>query len=183
MKPLNFILIALFTICSMNLFAQNDDLALERQVNVTILYPGVSAELPLSNNFSIVPKVGLGFGFAATASTNNQPELFYILAPAYNLQGRLYYDGLKRETRKGKSLFRNSGNYAFAQFGGNLDAIASSGSTTESTAGYSFGLGWGLQRIYQNNVIFSWGIGLGYYSTGNIFTIGEFTLGINLSSI
>lgn len=94
------------------------------------LYPGVSAEFPLSGNFSVVPKLGFGIGFSATASSNGQSELFYVIAPAYNLQGRLYYNGLKRETRKGKSLFRNSGNYAFAQFGGNLEAIATSTTNT-----------------------------------------------------
>lgn len=182
MKSLKLFLIASLTICSIPLFAQDEDLALERQVNITILYPGVSAEFPLSDNFSVVPKAGLAFAFSATASTGSQAELFYLIAPAYNLQGRYYYDGLKRESKKGKALFRNSGNYAFAQFGGNLNALATSAQSSD-VAAFSLGAGWGLQRVYGNNAIVSWGIGLGYFSTQQISFIGEFTLGINLSSL
>lgn len=183
MKSLKLFLIVVLTICSINVFAQEEDLTLERQVNISILYPGLSAEFPLSESFSIVPKAGFAFSLSATASTNSQAELFFLIAPAYNLQGRFYYNGLKSETKKGKALFRNSGNYAFAQFGGNLDAVASSINLNESIAGFSLGAGWGLQRVYGNNVIVSWGIGLGYYSTQQISLISEFTLGINLSSL
>ena len=176
-KNLSFII---FTFLVFNAFGQEESNGLVRQVNLSILYPGVSAEMPLSSNFSMVGKLGLGGGFGASASTNGQSNFDYFVAPVYGIQGRFYYNGVKSETRKGKALFANSGNYAFLQVAGNFNAIATSFPTSGSTASLNAGLGWGLQRIYQNKFLISWGIGLGYYSIGQISAIGEFTLGINL---
>lgn len=170
--------IAIFTLFVVNAFAQDETNGLVPQVNLTILAPGVSGELPLSSNFSAVGKIALGFAFQASV-TNGQSNFDFLVAPIYTLQGRYYYNGLKSETKKGKSLFVNSGNYAFAQFAGNLDALSTSVSGAGASS-YSFGAGWGLQRIYKNKVIVSWGIGVGYYSTQQLNLISEFTLGINL---
>jgi len=175
MKLFKYLLFVSFIFSSFNLTAQDKYAVLERQLNISILYPGVSAELPLSDYFSIVPKVGLGFSFEGYVS-NVGSQFNYLVAPAANLQGRFYYAGLKNETKRGNALFRNSGNYGFLQVSGNLPSIASSFGDID--AGVSVGIGWGLQRIYQNNILLSWGLGVGYDSwiqSGN--WIGEFTLG------
>ncbi len=175
MKLFKYLLFVSFIFGSFNLTAQDKYAVLERQLNISILYPGVSAELPLSDYFSIVPKVGLGFSFEGYVS-NVGSQFNYLVAPAANLQGRFYYAGLKNETKRGNALFRNSGNYGFFQVSGNLPSIASSFGDID--AGVSVGVGWGLQRIYQNNILLSWGLGVGYDSWIQSGTwIGEFTLG------
>ncbi len=181
MKSIQTIFILLF-MCSFttSINAQYSDAGLIKQVNAAILYPGVSAELPLRENISISGKLGLAFGFAGTTSSNGQSQFNYIVSPAFNLQGRFYYNGLKETTKKGKSLFGNSGNYGFFQVAGNLAPIATNSSIAENGTSYSVGVGWGLQRLYGNNFIVSWGIGLGYHTIGQINAIGELTLGINL---
>ena len=177
MKYLRFFFINLFVIYSFNISSQDKNSVLERQLNISILYPGVSAEFPLSDYFSIIPKVGLGFSFDAYYSSFGGSNFDYIIAPTGNLQGRFYYAGLKEQTRKGKELFRNSGNYGFFQLSGNLPPIASSFRNSYYLR-YSVGIGWGLQRIYKNNVLLSWGLGLGFDSYLQSGTwINEFTLG------
>ncbi len=175
MKFFKLLFISLLITYSFDVIAQDKYTSVEKQLNISILYPGISAELPLADNFSFVPKVGLGLSFEGYVS-NAGSQFNYIIAPACNVQGRFYYSGLKNQTRRGKELFRNSGNYAFAQLGGNLNAIASS--FNSDVAKVSFGAGWGIQRIYRNNILFSWGIGLGYDSLLQSGTwISEFTLG------
>lgn len=175
MRYLKFFFINLLVIYSFNVSAQDKYVVLERQFNISILYPGLSAEFPFADYFSIVPKAGLGLSFKGYIS-NTGSQFNYLIAPVANLQGRYYYAGIKQQTRRGKALFRNSGNYGFLQLSGNLNSIASS--IGDVNSGYSIGVGWGLQRIYQNNVLLSWGIGLGFDSAIQTGTwINEFTLG------
>lgn len=176
----NYLLLALFVCLSFSVFGQNEAKGLVRQVNLSIIHPGISAELPVSNKFSIIGKTGIRVNFNIYEIGNVITDYDYSLFPTYNVQGRYYYQGVKRDTYKGKELLGNSGDYLFLQFGGNLDVLASSVQFTESVAGYNTGLGLGLQRIYGNKLIVSLGFGAGYSIASGFGTIGEFTLGFNL---
>jgi hypothetical protein len=172
-----FFFACLFTL---NLFGQAEDNELVRQVNISILYPGFSAEAPLNEKISIFGKFGLGLELSATNFPDGEYTIDYTIAPAYNIQGRFYYKGSKSETRSGKLLFSNSGNYAFVQLAGNLPPLAASYLIRNEDGVYNLGLGWGFQRVYKSNFLISWGIGVGYYTTQNINLISELTLGISL---
>jgi len=184
-KKLQLLLTVLF-VCffATNIFAQDDDNQLVTQVNIPILYPGFSVETPISEKFTVFGKIGLGLGLSATNFPDGEYQVGYAIAPAYNVQGRYYYNGVKSETRKGNLLFSNSGNYAFVQIAGNLSPFATNTDTNslfERDPVHRIGLGWGFQRVYKSNFLISWGIGVGYQSTGNISPISELTLGITLN--
>jgi len=93
---------------------------------------------------------------------------------------RFYYK-FKDINRKGKPLFYNSGNFFFGQLTGSLPAFNSRDDLILNSAA-TIGGGWGLQRMYQNKFVFSFGIGPGFRIPNSRFTvIGEMTLGIRLS--
>jgi hypothetical protein len=186
MKKLQLLLtVCLVCFFATNIFAQEEDKQLVTQANISLLYPGFSIETPLSEKITIFGKVGLGLGLAATDFPDGEFQVSYGIVPAYNVQGRYYYTGVKSETRKGKSLFSNSGNYVFAQVAGNFAPIATNADTNGFLASdytvHGVGLGWGFQRTYKNNFLISWGIGVGYETTQRVNMISEFTLGIALN--
>ena len=168
------VFLGLFSFVSSFAFAQ-DDTKLVKQQYIDILPLSYNLELPLGGDHAFLLEVGAGFLFNANI-TNTSSSYDLVVIPFLNLHYRNYYK-YKFENKNGKPLFLNSGNYFFGQVAGSPGFAVNNIMTTPTL---SIGGGWGMQRVYQNNFVFNFGIGLGHVSNGfyPVSLIGDLGLGI-----
>lgn len=171
-------LLGLFSFLAIATFAQDAEGVLVKQSYINILPLSYNIELPVSNDNSVLIEAGAGFALNGTA-TENSLNVDLILAPFLELDFRHYYK-FKSENKKGKSLFLNSGNYLFGTLSGSSGTL---GTNIDTSPSIVLGGGWGVQRVYQNNFVFNFGIGLGYHSNGTypVSLLGDLGLGILIS--
>lgn len=149
-KRIFFGLMLFFT--SFQLFSQTEDV-----FRINFLNPGVNYEKSLGKKTSI--EAGAGFGYNASypdLEMNFESGFQYVLAPFVDVQGRYYYNFLKREA-KGKKVSENNGNFLAMRA---LYTGPSAASSFERFNDHSFTVGptWGLQRTYNKlNLEFSMG--------------------------
>ena len=128
-------------------------------------------------------EAGIGYGVAAffSVGTNGASSVFfYSLGPMFELNYR-HYRKMKTVSRNGEPLKGNSGEFVFGQINVGLPLVTN---IDYDVIPASLGIGYGIQRIYQNNVILTGGIGLGFSTNQQgapISFIGDFGLGILLS--
>lgn len=178
MRIIKIVFVLLFSFVYLNVFAQNEPI--KKQLDIGILFPSVSFELPLTNKWSIYGRTGIGAGGVGGVAFGGEGYgLMYQVSPMYNLQGRYYYNGVKSATKSGNPLIGNSGMYCYLMAKGHLQPFIASFDTEEYESQFAIGAGWGIQRAYTNRFVWSFGLGFGLTNDG-LTSVGELKLGINL---
>jgi len=166
----------------MSLQAQDDDSQLSKTWTLGFALIGAEAiaEFPVSQKSTFRLATGAVFSGSAVQVGSNDFEFTGYGVFSGSATYRFYYM-TKDINRKNKPLFYNSGNYIFGQLAGSLPTLSTRDDFVLSSSA-SFGVGWGLQRMYQNKFVFSFSIGPGINLRDPRLTlVGELTLGIRLS--
>lgn len=165
-------------------FAQTDATPLQESWTIS-LYPfgaGIVGEFPLSDKSTFKAEAFGLVTFAGEEKDNQEAQFSTIGIGNVNANYRHYYK-FKNINRKGKPLLYNSGNFLFGRLSSTFLLFETNDEvdTTLDSNTVIAGVGWGIQRMYQNRFVFAIGIGPGIDLTKQQFTfIGEFTLGIRL---
>jgi hypothetical protein len=175
-----FLIFAISTIS----FAQNNATPLQESWTIS-LWPigaGIIGEFPLSDKSTFKAEAFGLVTFAGTSRSNQENEYSTIGLGFVNANYRYYYK-FKNSNRKGKPLLYNSGNYLFGRVASSFllfetnDLVDVNFDSNTVTAG----VGWGIQRMYQNRFVFAIGIGPAVdFNDMSLTLISEFTIGIRL---
>jgi len=111
-------------------------------------------ESKLTNTIALRSEIGLD-----AAAIN----YFFALAPTINAEPRFYYN-LKKRSKKGKSIFRNSANFLALEFFYVPDLFVISNRRNVSvTNSLSIIPKWGIKRTIGKHFTYELGLGIGYY--------------------
>lgn len=179
------IIICLLSVVFFNCCMAQDN-ALPLQITTTInilpLGVGIVKEFPITDKSTIKAEIlGLvSFGTETDDNQKIQSSVFGILNGNLNYR---YYFKLKKTNSAGTKPLINSGSYFF----GRVSSVFLLFETNDQVDLYigsnavTVGIGWGMQRMFQNRFVFGFGVGQGVNLSDMETTLmGELTLGIRL---
>jgi len=152
----NLVLSTFLSFLCFTVFGQTTERLIEKQLRLSILYPGVEYELPISQRSSLASSVSIGFGGSYKNLKTQGSGFTYLISPHYELQYRNYYN-IEKRNNGGKNIKHNSANYFGARLLIRGPEIKSSFSRT-TEVDYAFGPTWGIQRVF-NKIQFLFDVG------------------------
>ncbi|MCF6213517.1 MAG: hypothetical protein L3J45_05780 [Flavobacteriaceae bacterium] len=115
-------------------------------------------EAKLTNTIALRSEIGLDGGFIAGSSVG----FIYVLAPTITAEPRFYYN-LKKRSKKGKSILKNSANFLALEFFYVPDLFVISNTRGSVTNSLSIIPKWGIKRTIGKHFTYELGLGIGYY--------------------
>jgi len=116
-------------------------------------------ESKLTNSIALRSEIGLDAGFSGGSNINT----VFVLTPTITAEPRFYYN-LKKRSKKGKSIFKNSGNFLSLKFFyvPNLFVISNLRNVSARKS-LSIIPEWGIKRTIGKHFTYELGLGIGYY--------------------
>ncbi len=115
-------------------------------------------EVKLTNTIALRSEIGLDGGFIAGSNV----DFIYVLAPTITAEPRFYYN-LKKRSKKGKSILKNSANFLALKFFYVPDLFVISNTRGSITNSLSIIPKWGIKRTIGKHFTYELGLGIGYY--------------------
>ena len=115
-------------------------------------------EAKLTNTIALRSEIGLDGGFIAGSNIG----FVYVLAPTVTSEPRFYYN-LKKRSKKGKSILKNSANFLALKFLYVPDLFVISNTRGSVTNSLSIIPKWGIKRTIGKHFTYELGLGIGYY--------------------
>lgn len=148
-----------------------------QSVNLEILGLQYNYEMPLSKATTVVFHGGLGGSLGYSSSSLSfydeviyeDDKWFYSLSGVIGADFRYYYNLAKRE-RNGKDTRKNSADFWAVDLQYVSPAIYEHNMHTKNT--FMASPYWGLRRVYKNNWLFEFHLGLAFGSVGGEFDWG-----------
>jgi len=115
-------------------------------------------ESKLTNTIALRSEIGLDGGFRGGSKF-----FVFAFAPTINAEPRFYYN-LKKRSKKGKSILKNSANFLALEFFyvPNLFVISNTRNVSVTNS-LSIIPKWGIKRTIGKHFTYELGLGIGYY--------------------
>ncbi|MCF6182514.1 hypothetical protein [Lutibacter sp.] len=116
-------------------------------------------ESKLTNSIALRSEIGLDAGFRGGSNINT----VFVLTPTITIEPRFYYN-LKKRSKKGKSILKNSANFLTLEFFyvPNLFVISNTRNVSVANS-LSIIPKWGIKRTIGKHFTYELGLGIGYY--------------------